>query len=93
MAYAIPERYQELLTRASELGHNRIVAGMHSPLDVMGGRVMATALSAAILSDPDNERLKKAAYDEAHRKLLTQTGTGEDRYSDYETNKNNIRND
>lgn len=36
MAYAIPERYQELLTRASELGHNRIVAGMHSPLDVMG---------------------------------------------------------
>ncbi|QSF99656.1 phosphatase PAP2 family protein [Bacillus paralicheniformis] len=87
MAYAIPERYQELLTRATELGHNRIVAGMHSPLDVMGGRVMATALSAAILSDPDNEKLKKTAYDEAHRKLLTQTGTGEDRYSDYETNK------
>ncbi len=48
---------------------------------------MATALSAAILSDPDNEKLKKTAYDEAHRKLLTQTGTGEDRYSDYETNK------
>ncbi|MER1261558.1 phosphatase PAP2 family protein [Bacillus sp. C3(2022)] len=87
MAYAIPERYQELLTRASELGHNRIVAGMHSPLDVMGGRVMATALSAAILSDPANERLKKTAFDEARRKLLTQTGTAEDRYSDYEKNK------
>lgn len=87
MAYAIPERYQELLTRASELGHNRIVAGMHSPLEVMGGRVMATALSAAILSDPANERLKKTAFDEARRKLLTQTGTAEDRYSDYEKNK------
>ncbi|UUZ87083.1 hypothetical protein LJK88_40535 [Paenibacillus sp. P26] len=54
MAYAVPERYQESLTRASELGNNRIVAGMHSPLDVMGGRVMATALAVAILSDPSN---------------------------------------
>ncbi|MCY7856326.1 phosphatase PAP2 family protein [Bacillus sonorensis] len=87
MAYAIPERYQELLTRASELGHNRIVAGMHSPLDVMGGRVMGTALAAAILSDPANERLKKAAYAEARSKLLTQTGTAEDRFSDYHANK------
>lgn len=32
MAYAMPERYQELLTRASELGNNRVVAGMHSRL-------------------------------------------------------------
>ncbi len=87
MAYAVPERYQELLTRASELGNNRIVAGMHSPLDVMGGRVMATGLAAAILSDPANNRLKKAAYDEAHSKLLTQTGTAEDRFSDYDMNK------
>ncbi|MBG9771488.1 phosphatase PAP2 family protein [Bacillus vallismortis] len=88
MAYAVPERYQELLTRASELGQNRIVAGMHSPLDVMGGRVMATGLAAAILSDPANQSLKKAAYDEAHQKLLTQTGTAEDRFSDYNMNKN-----
>lgn len=87
MAYAVPERYQELLTRASELGNNRVVAGMHSPLDVIGGRVMATALAAAILSDPANKSLKKAAYDEAHSKLLTQTGTAEDRFSDYDINK------
>jgi len=87
MAYAVPERYQELLTRGSELSHNRIVAGMHSPLDVMGGRVMATALAAAILSDPANESLKKAAYAEAHSKLLTQKGTAQDRFSDYAKNK------
>ncbi|MFB9326333.1 S-layer homology domain-containing protein [Paenibacillus aurantiacus] len=87
MAYAVPERFQELLTRASELGNSRIVAGMHSPLDVIGGRVMATALSAAILADPDNAAVKQAAYDEARTKLLTQTGTAEDRFSDYEKNK------
>ncbi|ALP35804.1 phospholipid phosphatase [Paenibacillus sp. IHB B 3084] len=87
MAYAVPERYQELLTRASELGNNRIVAGMHSPLDVMGGRVMATATAAAILSDPANSSLKKAAYQDAHSKLLTQTGTASDRFSNYSANK------
>lgn len=87
VAYAVPERYQELLTRASELGNNRIVAGTHSPLDVIGGRTMATALAAAILSDSDNVSLKKAAYEEAPTKLLTQTGTAEDRFSNYAKNK------
>lgn len=90
MAYAIPERYQELLTRASELGHNRIVAGMHSPFDVMGGRVMATALAAAILNDPANSSLKKAAYEEAHNILLAHTGAAADRFSDYAANKQNF---
>ncbi|MEC0233047.1 phosphatase PAP2 family protein [Paenibacillus kribbensis] len=87
MAYAVPERYQELLTRASELGNNRIVAGMHSPFDVMGGRVMATATAAAILSDPANSSLKKAAYQDAHSTLLTQKGTAPDRFSNYAANK------
>ncbi|MBY7736897.1 acid phosphatase [Paenibacillus polymyxa] len=89
MAYAMPERYQELLTRASELGNNRVVAGMHSPLDVMGGRVMATAMAAAILSDPANSSLKKAAYQDAHKQLLSQKGTAPDRFSNYATNKKN----
>ncbi|RGL38418.1 phosphatase PAP2 family protein [Paenibacillus polymyxa] len=87
MAYAMPERYQELLTRASELGNNRVVAGMHSPLDVMGGRVMATAMVAAILSDPANSSLKKAAYQDAHKQLLSQKGTAPDRFSNYAANK------
>ncbi|MDN4082486.1 acid phosphatase [Paenibacillus polymyxa] len=89
MAYAMPERYQELLTRASELGNNRVVAGMHSPLDVMGGRVMATAMAAAILSDPANSNLKKAAYQDAHKQLLSQKGTAPDRFSNYAANKKN----
>ncbi|MNB75455.1 Cellulosome-anchoring protein precursor [compost metagenome] len=87
LAYAVPERFQELLTRASEMGNNRIVAGMHSPLDVMGGRVMATALAAATLADPDNAQLKQDAYNQAHDVLLKQSGTAEDRFSDYQKNK------
>lgn len=87
LAYAVPERFQELLTRASELGNDRIVAGMHSPLDVMGGRMTATAISAAALNDPANKDIKLAAYNDAHTKLLTQVAASTDRFSDYEKNK------
>nr|WP_254229153.1 phosphatase PAP2 family protein [Agrobacterium salinitolerans] len=61
-AYAVPERFSELLTAASELGESRIVAGMHSPLDVIGGRITATAMAAAMLQDPKNTEVKKAAH-------------------------------
>lgn len=87
MAYAAPERFQEMLTRASELGNDRIIAGYHSPLDVMGGRMIGTALAASALYDPNNASLKAAAYNEAQTKLFTQAGTSEDRFSDYKKNK------
>ncbi|WP_445667819.1 S-layer homology domain-containing protein [Paenibacillus sp. FSL H8-0122] len=87
LAYSVPERFQELMARASEMGNNRVVAGMHSPLDVMGGRVTAMAFAAGALNDPDNAALKQAAYTQAHEVLLTQTGTAEDRFTDYAKNK------
>ena len=49
MAYSVPEQYSELMLRASELGYDRIVAGMHSCLDVIGGRMTATAIAASNL--------------------------------------------
>lgn len=71
-AYAIPERFAEMVARAGDLGTNRIVAGMHSPLDVMGGRIMATAISAAMLSDSNNNDLAAAAVTQAHDYFLQQ---------------------
>mgnify|MGYP000706622571 CR=1 FL=1 len=38
MAYAVPQQYSQMMLRSSELGNSRIVAGMHSCLDVIGGR-------------------------------------------------------
>ena len=98
-AYAVPERFQELLTRAAEQAHYRIVSGMHSPVDVIGGRVLATALAAAILSDPDNAGLKAAAREQAESFFSAQTdGTlwdhahsGEDPYGDREPNERIFR--
>lgn len=90
LAYAVPERYDEMLTRASEIGNDRIVAGMHSCMDVIGGRVMATAVAASILNDPENQSLKEVAYNEARQLMsATQDTTMVDRFSDYETNKKN----
>ncbi|MFE0453723.1 phosphatase PAP2 family protein [Streptomyces sp. NPDC058914] len=77
-AYAVPERFQELVTRAFELSHTRIVSGMHSTVDVLGGRVMATALAAAALADPANAELKKAARAQALAYFTQHTGTTPD---------------
>lgn len=78
LAYAVPERFQELVTRAFELADTRIVAGMHSTVDVIGGRILATALAAAILSDPANASIKQAARAQAAAYLQARTGTTAD---------------
>ncbi|MFI0137507.1 phosphatase PAP2 family protein [Streptomyces luteogriseus] len=82
-AYAVPERFQELVTRAFELSHTRIVAGMHSTVDVLGGRIMATALTAATLADPANAELKAAARAQALAYFTRRTGTTADTLHDY----------
>ncbi|MFJ8624987.1 phosphatase PAP2 family protein [Kitasatospora sp. NPDC093550] len=104
LAYAVPERFQELIARAFELSHTRIVAGMHSPLDVIGGRTLATALAAAALADPRNAALKAAARSQAAAYFRAKTGstadtlyayahragTAEDPYADREANAEQV---
>ncbi|MGU3560087.1 autotransporter domain-containing protein [Methylobacterium radiotolerans] len=99
LAYAIPQRFQELLTRASELGDNRIEAGMHSPTDVIGGRVLATAFAIRALNDPANAALLGEAFAQAQRYLSQACGgplercahapvdPATDRFSDYARDK------
>ena len=66
------------MTRAFELSHTRIVSGMHSTVDVLGGRIIATALAAAALADPKNAGLKAAARAQAAAYFQEQTGTTAD---------------
>ncbi|WP_339940448.1 acid phosphatase [Undibacterium luofuense] len=103
MAYILPERFQELVARGLELGEMRIIAGMHSPLDVMGGRILGQASAVANLADPANAAKKSAAVTQAHTTLMASTGTSSDtfrafaqsgttandRFADYATNKAN----
>ncbi|WP_175975758.1 phosphatase PAP2 family protein [Burkholderia sp. BCC1047] len=99
MAWLLPERFQEMVSRGLELGENRILAGMHSPLDVIGGRMLALAVSAANLTAYAGDA--QAAYTQAHQTLQQLTGTSAttfsafarssttatDRFADYTTNK------
>lgn len=101
MAYLVPERFQEMLARGLELGENRILGGMHSPLDVIGGRLhgMAVATSTLVLSDA---KVRSDAYTQAHATLMQKTGTAtwdafyalaksgtaaNDRFADYASTK------
>ncbi|CAB3763807.1 hypothetical protein B7G54_25640 [Burkholderia puraquae] len=99
MAWLVPERFQEMISRGLELGENRILAGMHSPLDVIGGRMLALAVSAANLTAYAGDA--QAAYTQAHQTLQQLTGTSAttfsafahsgttatDRFADYTTNQ------
>lgn len=42
LAVMLPELAPEILVRASEMANNRIVLGVHYPLDLMGGRIAGT---------------------------------------------------
>lgn len=64
-AYAFPQRYAELLTRGSQLGENRIITGMHSPLDVMGARIHFQTIAAYALGQDHIYQNAQAAYQQA----------------------------
>ena len=104
MAYVVPERYQELLSRALELGENRILAGMHSPLDVIGGRIQAQAAATASIATGADAAASAPAYAQAHTVLMAAVGasspaafnayahsqaTSADRFADHAANKAN----
>ena len=93
MAYAFPERFQELITRSSEIGYDRILAGRHSPLAVMGGRMAGSAMVASALNNPNNKDLMKKSYDLAHSSLLlgSKDSSAHDDFADYEKNRENYR--
>ncbi|WP_308127853.1 phosphatase PAP2 family protein [Modestobacter italicus] len=93
LAYAVPERFQEMVARAAELSDYRIVSGMHSPVDVIGGRILGTALAAAKLHEAASAQVKADARAQALAYFTARTGTtpdtlieaahtGEDPYAD-----------
>lgn len=66
LAYAFPERFAEHLVRGSDLGEDRIVAGMHSPVDVIGGRIMGLISAAYMLNTSAGQESAEQAYNDLH---------------------------
>lgn len=52
LAYLLPELGTQIMARTSEAGNNRIVLGVHYPLDIMGGRIAGQYGVASALADP-----------------------------------------
>jgi hypothetical protein len=53
LAVLVPERYPQMITRASEYGNDRIIMGAHYAMDVLGGRTLATYdLAHLLANDP-----------------------------------------
>ena len=65
LATLFPQLAPEIVTRASEAGNNRIVLGVHYPLDIMGGRIDGEVSNATRWSDEQfrNEQILPA-FDE-----------------------------
>ena len=51
LAFMVPERYQELITRAAEYGNDRILMGAHYTMDVLAGRTLALYDMAHLLAN------------------------------------------
>ncbi|MEE2030916.1 acid phosphatase [Rhodococcus chondri] len=80
LADMLPELAPQILTRASEVGHSRIVLGLHYPLDVMGARIMGQAAAADRLNDPAFAGLIDEAEVELRSELERAVGAPIDEY-------------
>lgn len=65
LAAMLPERAPALIARGAGYGYSRQVLGVHYPLDVIGGRMIAQYNVAHYLADPAYRRL----FDEAREQL------------------------
>ncbi|WP_246394743.1 acid phosphatase [Corynebacterium anserum] len=74
LALAIPELGPQLLARGSEAGYNRLVMGVHYPLDVMGGRMTGTAAAADRWNDLRMRAAIKQAGEEIRKELEWRAG-------------------
>lgn len=48
----VPQLYQSMLMRASEMGNSRVVVGVHYPTDIIASRAMASFDLANLLNNP-----------------------------------------
>lgn len=74
LATLLPELADGMLARTSEAGHNRVVMGVHYPLDVVGGRMMGTAIAAERWNDEEFRPLLLEAREELVDLLESECG-------------------
>lgn len=74
LAAMLPERFLPLVSRAAGYGYSRLVLGVHYPLDVIGGRMIAERNVSRLLADGGFQVLLGPARDELRRALERECG-------------------
>ncbi len=64
-----PERRDDILARADDYAHNRLVCGVHFPTDLAAARLVAYAVHAITELDPDYRKAMAAARAELRNAL------------------------
>jgi acid phosphatase (class A) len=70
LADMVPEKRAEIMARAAEYAHNRVVGGIHYPSDVEMGKISGSVIAAIIMQHDDF----KAEYAEARAELRAALG-------------------
>jgi acid phosphatase (class A) len=70
LANMLPEKRAEIMARAWEFGHNRLVAGIHYASDIEMGRISGSVIAQTISTHPDF----KAEFDAAKAELRAALG-------------------
>ncbi|MET1415584.1 phosphatase PAP2 family protein [Roseibium sp. HPY-6] len=52
LSEVFPEKADELVDLANRIGHGRVVAGVHYPMDVSQGQILGNAYADAIIAEP-----------------------------------------
>lgn len=80
IAYVAPQRFHEAVARGLEAGENRIRAGMHSALGVMGGRMLGSSVWMPFLKGAGDRGLvyteaqRLAVFEQAQQQLRVKLG-------------------
>jgi acid phosphatase (class A) len=69
LANMLPEKRAEIMARAWEFGHNRVVGGIHYPSDIEMGRISGTVIAQTISTHPDFQQEFEAAKAELRAAL------------------------
>ena len=70
LANMLPEKRAQIMARAWEFGHNRVVGGIHYPSDIEMGRISGTVIAQTISTHPDF----KVEFDAAKAELRAALG-------------------
>jgi acid phosphatase (class A) len=69
LANMLPEKRAEIMARAWEFGHNRVVGGIHYASDIEMGRISGTVIAQTISTHPDFKEEFEAAKTELRTAL------------------------